>query len=101
MKKEKLPSEQEFQLLSLIFEERRGNEIVQRYAAEFGKLSYPAMFTVMRRLEGQGWVKRSKKDFKGRDVQHFKIDGPGITAWNKRQRQFSELGGLQPAMGVW
>ena len=77
----KLPSATEFQILCLLDTERSGREVAALYEEATNRpISYGTLYSTIRRLAKQGWVRtRDAKDEDGR-VRHARITASGVAA---------------------
>ncbi len=92
----KLPSEKEFQLMTLVIRERSGREVAKLYRESVGKpISYGTLYTTFSRLRDEtGWVRyRDKQSGDGR-VRLIELTGTGAKALNRARRHYSELAGF-------
>src|SRR5688572_27151219 len=99
----KLPSATEMRLLGILSEhgELAGREVAKAYQKEFKtSISYGTLYTTLRRLKEQQWVRtRDDEDQDGR-VRFFSLDPRGKAALNAALRYQAAVGGfgLQPGV---
>jgi len=93
-----LPSDVEFQLLTLVIVERCGREVAKLYKKITGReISYGTLYAAFRRMVEWRWVDvRDDEDQDGR-VRWFKITGPGVRAMNDARKRYVELAGFGTA----
>ena len=92
MAAKQIPSEREFQLLTLTFRERSGREVARLYEQGVGSsISYGTLYSTFKRLKEQGWVSvRNATDEDGR-VRFFRITGKGQKAWAVARDRYAAL----------
>jgi hypothetical protein len=90
----KIASEVELQLLAILSAhgELSGRAIAKKFKEESRRtLSYGTLYTTLRRMKQEGWVKsRDDKDEDGR-ICFFELDFPGMGALRRARAHYAAL----------